>query len=163
MARAGGRQQRTDQNAALLPTIKRCEAELGRLRHRFNTLYDDRLDGTIAKAFYDEKSKIFRDQITEVECKLAAARSAELTPLTTALDVLRLTSNACNAFRVQPEPEQRRLLTMMLKEAQRKDGQVADDAALEPFVLLRRSNQVKTNGINGKGGPKRDFEIWLLR
>jgi hypothetical protein len=93
---------------------------LGRLRHRLNVLYEDRLDGRITKALYDEKSKTTQEQVATVERKLVEARSSELPPLTTALDVLRLTSNACNAFRVQPEPEQRKLLTMM-QEAQWKD------------------------------------------
>jgi site-specific DNA recombinase len=150
------------QHAARAAAIKRCEAELGRLRHRLNILYEDRLDGTIAKTFYDEKSKTIQVQIDEVERKLSSARSAELSPLTTALDVLRLTSNACHAFRLQPEPEQRKLLTLMLKDAQWKDGGL-QTTLLEPFELLRRSNRGNTNEINGNGGPKRDFEIWLLR
>jgi hypothetical protein len=110
------------QQAARATTIKRCEAELARLQHRLDTLYEDRLDGRIPKTVYDEKSRTISEQIAEVERKLTAARSAELPPLTTALDILRLTSNACHAFRAQPEPEQRKLLTMMLKEAQWKEN-----------------------------------------
>jgi DNA invertase Pin-like site-specific DNA recombinase len=150
------------QQAARAATIKRWEAELGRLQHRLNTLYEDRLDGRITKTFYDEKSKAIQEQVAEVERKLTATRTAELPPLTTALDILRLTSNACHAFREQPEPEQRKLLTMMIKEAEWRDGRLRT-TLLEPFELLRRSNQVSANGINGNGGPQRDFEIWLLR
>jgi hypothetical protein len=91
---------------------------------------------------------------------LWATRTAELPPLTTALDILRLTSNACHAFRAQPEPEQRKLLTMMLKEAQWKDRRL-HTTLREPFELLRRSNQVNSNGINGKGGARKAFDIWL--
>ena len=125
-------------------------------------LYEDRLDGRITKTFYDEKSRTNSEQITEVERKLTAIRTAELPPLTTALDILRLTSNACHAFRAQPEPEQRKLLTMMLKEAQWKEGRL-HTTLLEPFELLRRSNHASSNGINGKGGSGAGFEIWLLR
>ena len=74
--------------------------------------------------------------------------------------ILRLTSNACHAFRVQTEPEQRKLLTMMVQEAQWKDGRLQ---LLEPFELLRRSNRANTKGINGNGGPEKAFEIWLPR
>jgi hypothetical protein len=112
------------QEAARASVIKRSEGELARLRHRFDTLYEDRLDGRITKTFYDEKSRTISEQIGEVERRLASAKSAELPPLTSALDIVRLTSNACNAFRAQPEPEQRKLLTMMLKEAQWKDGRL---------------------------------------
>ena len=150
------------QHAARAATIKRCEAELGRLRHRLNVLYEDRLDERITKTFYDEKSNTVEQQIADVEHKLAAARSAELPLLTSAVDIIRLTSNACHAFREQPEPEQRKLLTMVLKEAQWKDGTL-HTTLLEPFELLRRSNQANTNGINGNGGPETPFAIWLLR
>jgi DNA invertase Pin-like site-specific DNA recombinase len=150
------------QQAAQATAIKRYEGDLARLRHRLNVLYEDRLDGRIAKTFYDEKSKATQDHIAETERKLSAARSADLPPLTAGLDILRLTSNACHAFRAQPEPEQRKLLTMMLKEAQWKDGRL-QTTLLEPFELLRRSNQAKVNGINGKGGAESSFEIWLLR
>jgi DNA invertase Pin-like site-specific DNA recombinase len=150
------------QEAARASATKRSEAELARLRHRLDTLYEDRLDGRITKTFYDEKSRTISGQMAEVERKLAAAESAELPPLTSALDIVRLTSNACQAFREQVESEQRKLLTMMLKEAQWKDGRL-HTTLLEPFELLRRSNQSTSNGINGKGGSGARFEIWLLR
>jgi hypothetical protein len=123
-------------------------------------LYEDRLDGRITKAFYDEKSTTIQEQLAEVERKVTALRAAELPPLITALDILRSTSNACHAFRAQPEPEQRKLLTMMLKEAQWKEGRL-HTTLLEPFELLRRSNHASSNGINGKGGAGAAFEIWL--
>jgi DNA invertase Pin-like site-specific DNA recombinase len=150
------------QQAARATTIKRHEAELARLQYRLNTLYEDRLDGRITKTFYDEKSRTISGQIAEVERKLTAIRAAELPPLTTALDILRLTSRACHAFRAQPEAEQRKLLTMMLKEAQWKEGRL-HTTLLEPFELLRCSNHASSNGINGKGGAGTVFEIWLLR
>jgi site-specific DNA recombinase len=150
------------QHAARSATIKRYEAEVGRLRHRLDTLYEDRLDGRITKTVYDEKSKTFQEQIEEAQRKIAEARSAELPPLTTAVDMLRLTSNACHLFRAQAETEQRKLLTMMVKGAQWKDGRL-HTTLLEPFELLRRSNRGTGNEINGNGGPKRDFKIWLPR
>jgi DNA invertase Pin-like site-specific DNA recombinase len=150
------------QHAARAATMKRCEAELARLRHRLNMLYEDRLDGSITKSFYDEKSKTIQTQIADAERRLTEVRNAELPPLTTGLDLLQLTSNACHAFREQTEPEQRKLLTMMIKEAEWKDGAL-HTTLLEPFELLRCSNRTNANGINGNGGPKRDFEIWLLR
>jgi DNA invertase Pin-like site-specific DNA recombinase len=143
-------------------TIKRREAELARLRHRLNTLYEDRLDGRITGTFYDEKSQIIQSQITDTVRELGEIRNAQLPPLTTGLDILRLTSNACHTFRAQTQSEQRKLLTMMIKGAKWKDGTL-HTTLLEPFELLRRSNHASANGINGKGGPERVFEIWLLR
>lgn len=83
-------------------------------------------------------------------------------PLTTALDLARLTSNACNAFREQNEEEQRTLLTTILKAATWKDTSLAT-TLLEPFELLRRSNQLSTTTHNGNDCGGRDLEVLLSR
>lgn len=132
------------------------------MRHRLNTLYEDRLDGRITKTVYDEKTRTMEEQIAELERKLIATRTAELPALISAVDIIRLTSNACHAFRAQPEPEQRKLLTMVLKEAAWKDGRL-HATLLEPFELLRRSNRDNGNEISGNRGAGRPFEIWLPR
>jgi hypothetical protein len=81
-------------------------------------------------------------------------------PLTTALDIARLTSNACTAFRDQNEAEQRQLLTTVLKEATWKDGGLRT-TLLEPFETLRRSNRATPTNIKGNGGSGQRFEDWL--
>ena len=82
-------------------------------------------------------------------------------PLTTALDIARMTSNACNQFREQNETEQRRLLTMILKEATWQDGG-SSTTLLEPFEQLRRSNQLSQTKITGNNGSGHELKIWLL-
>ena len=150
------------QTGARDATIKRLDAEKAKLQHRLSTLYDDRLDGTITKTTYDEKARTLNAQQEEVERKLTAARETAQVPLTTALDLMRLTSTACTTFRDQNEAAQRELLTTVLKEATWKDGTLRT-TLLEPFEQLRRSNSVSANGINGNGGSGRCFEDWLLR
>jgi hypothetical protein len=120
-------------------TVKRHEAEVRCLRDRLNTLYEDRLDGTITKAFYEAKSATIQAQITDLQTKIISNRDTDLPPLTTALDIAQQTSNAC-------------------KEATWKDAQLRT-TLLEPFELLRRSNQASTNGINGNDGSTPDFGI----
>ena len=84
------------------------------------------------------------------------------TPLTTALDIARMTSNACNAFREQNDEAQRQLLTTLLKEATWQDGGLRT-TLLEPFEQLRRSNQRSTTNNNGNNESGRDLTIWLPR
>jgi site-specific DNA recombinase len=128
------------QHAARAAAIKRCEAGLRRLQHRLNTLYGDRLHERITKTFYDEKSQTIQEQIAELERKLTATNSGRH----------RLLNAQClPCVPARPEPAQRKLLTMMLKDAQWKDG-VLHTTLLEPFELLRCSNRANTNGINGK-------------
>lgn len=75
------------------------------------------------------------------------------------MDVLRLTSQVCDAFRNQSGLEQRKLLTMLAKEANWKGGELQMKLQ-EPFEQLRLSNHKKLNGMNGIEGG---FEEWLLR
>ena len=49
---------------------------------------------------------------------------------------------------------------MVLKEATWKDGTLRT-TLLEPFAQLQRSNRLTQTNINGNGGSRRDFEIWL--
>jgi hypothetical protein len=58
---------------------------------------------------------------TRITETLTAGRLSA-SPSTTALDIARLTSNAFNLFPEQNEKEQRRLLTMILKQATWQDG-----------------------------------------
>lgn len=154
----------TDQNeqGARDATIKRLDAERSRLHHRQSTLYDDRLDGKITNTLWEEKSTQLQAQADEIGHKLSQARETAIVPLTTALDLARLTSNACNAFREQNEEEQRKLLVSILKEATWQDGGLRT-TLLEPFQQLRRSNQLTHTEEGGSGGSGRDMKIWLPR
>ena len=118
------------EHAARAAAIKQCEGELGRLRHRLNVLYEDRLDGTITKTFYDEKSKSIQAQIAEVENKLVAVRNAELPPLTTAARrPWRLTSNATMRSTFNKPKQSHDSSCMMVKEAEWKDNEACETRA----------------------------------
>ena len=141
----------TTERGARDATIKRLEQERTRVQHRLSTLYEDRLDQTITKAVYEDKARTLQAQLDEIDRKLAKARDTAQVPLTTALDLARLTSDACNAFRDQNEEEQRKLLTTVLKEATWQDGGLRT-TLLEPFEQLRRSNQLIRTRANGNDG-----------
>lgn len=142
-------------------TRERFQNELNRYQARLDRLYEDRLDGTINKAAYDQKAQVIRDQQTAAQAKMTALTEPAV-PLGKALDVLRLTSTACQAFLDQPPAEQRKLVRMTIRTATWQDGELRT-TLLEPFELLRRSNQSNTNGNNGIGGNGLDFRNWLLR
>ena len=155
---------KNDQNeqGARETTRKRLEAEQARIQHRLSTLYEDRLDGTITKEQYETKAASLKTQREELQNKLEKAQEQGRQPLTTALDLTRLTSNACNQFREQNETEQRKLLTTILKKANWQNGKL-HTTLLEPFEQLQRSNQLSNTKINKEGEKGRDIEIWLPR
>jgi hypothetical protein len=58
--------------------VKQLKAEYARLQTRIETMYLDRLDGRIPAAFFDEKSKEWRDQQRRIETRMAQLASCEL-------------------------------------------------------------------------------------
>jgi len=92
--------------------------------------------------------------------QLNELQAATLPARTTAVEIARLTSRACSAFRTQEESEQRKLLSIVLKGASWKD-QKLQTALFEPFELVRRSNHTNGNQINRLPVQKGDFQNWL--
>lgn len=76
--------------------------------------------------------------------------------------MLRLTSRASELFLVQPPPEQRRLLQLVVEKAAWHHGGLRT-TLFEPFEILRRSNQESVRKENENAGSERSLEVWLLR
>ena len=141
---------------------ERLERERERLQRQLRTLYDDRLDGTITKEAYTQKASDLERQLAGIEQQVAALKTSAPVSLLRALDIARLTSNACQAFREQNETEQRKLLATLLKHATWQDGHLAAQM-LEPFESLRRSNQLTQTNNKENNSQRGDLKIWLLR
>ena len=131
----------TDQTEAKAraTAIKTQKAEIDRLVHKLNTLYDDRFDGRITGTHYDQKAAQIESQQAELRRNIAELESCTLPPLTTAVELARLTSQACTAFRQQTGEEQRKLIALVMKEASWQDKKLSA-TLFEPFSLVRRSN-----------------------
>jgi hypothetical protein len=69
-------------------------------------LFDDRLEGRITGAFYDQKAAQIESQQTKPHRATVELDSATLPPLTNAVALARLTRHADTVFRDQQEPEQ---------------------------------------------------------
>lgn len=110
-------------------------------------LFDDRLEGRITGAFYDQKAAQIESQQTKPHRATVELDSATLPPLTNAVALARLTRHADTVFRDQQEPEQRKLLAMVLKNSSWKDGQLQANL-FEPFERVRCSNRTTGNRFN---------------
>jgi len=140
--------------------IKAQKAEIDRLVHKRNTLYDDRLDGRITGTYYDQKAAQIESQQAELRRNIAELESCPLPPLTTAVELARLTSQACAAFRQQTGEEQRKLITLVMKEASWQEKKLSA-TLFEPFSLVRRANKVKARNFNDLEARKESLENWL--
>ncbi len=139
---------------------KSKESELSRLTYKLQILYDDRLEGRLPVDLYDQKASSIDAQRREARRQLSEMETATKPALTTVLELARLTSTACMAFRDQPDGEKRRLLSVVVKDAIWM-GNRLQAKLLEPFEQLRRSNFDSINRINMLPSAPNAFENWL--
>ena len=139
--------------------LRRAQTELERLQNRLETLYDDRLDGRIEAAIYDQKAGEIRGQQNEIRKRLHEGQTAALPPARQAVDLLALTSQMAELFVEQPAAEQAKLLRLVVESASWKGGELRM-CLREPFSKLRLSNSATPtkdkvlNTVNNKS------DIW---
>ncbi len=75
--------------------LKQLKAEHARLQERIETMYIDRLDGRITAAFFDQKSKVWRDQLKQIEVRMAELATTGLRSSTEAVQTMKSVSEAC--------------------------------------------------------------------
>ena len=147
------------ERAAMEQATRRAQADLERLEARLAVLYEDRLDGRIAPEFFDQKAAEVREQQERLRHQLAEYREAQLAPAREALDLMGLTSRACELFLEQPSVEQRKLVGLITQKATWQDGELRMQFR-EPFEQLRLSNSATQTNESPVGGGGALFEIW---
>ncbi len=107
------------------------------------------LDGAITKTRFDEKVHTSKHN-KKRSIASSPSTGSRRGPLTTALDIARMTSNACPSFHDQNETEQRKLL----QQATWNDGGCVQDCS-NPFRRLRRSSQLSriSHSLGRHDGP----------
>ncbi len=152
---------RTEQGARE-KTVERLQKQCDQVKNRIETMYMDKLDGRITEEFYDERAAAWKREQESLRRKIQDIQRAAPAPVDQAVDMLRLTSRACQLFLQQPANEQRRLLQTLIKDAAWKDGALRT-TLFEPFDILRHSNSESRRKEKEKGGSLTDIGIWLLR
>ena len=139
--------------------MRRQQMELERLQTRRDVLYEDRLDGRIDTATYDQKASAIREPEEQVRQKIRTAEAMMLPPTSEAVDLMRLTSRAADLFVEQVGAEQRRLLHIVLKEASWMGGELRMSLR-EPFEELRLSNSRSDRNQEYFDPRGSTFDIW---
>jgi len=152
---------RTEQ-AARAQTIKRLQGDYERINTRIETMYLDKLDGRITGEFHDQRSAAWRDEQNALLRRIQDIQKATPAPVDEAINLMELTSRACELFTHQPAAEQRRLLQVVVEKSTWQDGRMRT-TLFEPFEILRHSNQESSRKEREIAGSGKDSEIWLLR
>ena len=131
--------------------VRRHQMELERLQARMDVRYDDRLDGRIDTATYDQKAGAICEQQDQARQKIRTAEAMLLPAASETVDQTAVTGRAADLFVEQVGAEQRKLLHLVLKDASWKEGELRMSLR-EPFEELRLSN-------SGSDRNSTDFDL----
>jgi len=129
------------QQEARSQLLRRQHAELERLRNRQKVMYNDRLDGRIDVATYDEGAKEIRVHEQQIQQSIQAAQLQVEAAIEQRISLEALTCRMAELFLHQSAAEQRKLLHVVLNEAAWKQGELLVSFR-EPFEMLRRKRAV---------------------
>jgi site-specific DNA recombinase len=146
------------EQAARENSERRLQADLDRLQTRLDILYDDRLDGRIEAAKYDQKAIEIREDQQRIRSKMSQCRGA-LPPAREAVDLMALFSKGADLFEAQSACEQRQLLRVVLGDAVWQGGELRLSFR-SPFEELRLSNSASITNNRHLGEPLALFDIW---
>ena len=136
------------------------QRQYDKLQHRLDTMYDDKLDGTIDQEFYDRKSSAWEKEQDDIMCKIANHQAANRTYLDEGVKLLELAQRAVILYEKQTEQEKRRIINFVCSNSTWKDGRL-QPSYRQPFDMLSEINvsYQKEKAIFPK--KKGLFEFWL--
>lgn len=141
-------------------TLSRLHDEYKRLENRLDSMYVDKLDGKISEAFFEEKSKAWREEQKKILAKMDTLQNASQSYIEEGIQLLELAQNAGFLFMKQSAHEKRRLLNMMVSNCIWKDG-VLNVNYKQPFDMLGEfiADLGEQKGQKGEDMP--EIEKWL--
>ena len=149
-----------DEQAARDRQTKSLKAQHRRIEAKLQALYEDRLDGRITPAFYDQKASDLHAQALDLSRRIDEIRLSAPAPAQDAINLIDLTSRAADLFLVQPIEEKQAFLRLVLKSACWKDGRLRTEFE-DPFENLRRSNRLSRTKKEEIPVRTSETEIWL--
>jgi DNA invertase Pin-like site-specific DNA recombinase len=159
LERAVGESDKTEAGARE-QALKQLKAERDRLQQRIETMYLDRLDGRISAAFFDEKSKEWRERQKQIEAQMAHLATTELRSATEAVQIIRSVSDACGSFQEHQQQRKRAIVSALMEKSTWK-ARKFEWVLKTPFQILAHSNSVSQSKERQKLGSGREIEIWL--
>ncbi|MDQ6891130.1 MAG: recombinase family protein [Acidobacteriota bacterium] len=118
-------------------TLRRLAADVERLQVRIDAMYVDKLDGTIATVFFEEKAREWRAEQARLQRKITCLEQEGAVSASDTLSVLDLAQRAATLFPKQTPTERREILTLVIRQAAWKGRQLTVDFQ-PPFAALRR-------------------------
>lgn len=102
-------------------TRKALENEKKRLEKNMDALYEDKLDGTITKEYYEKKVKEWEERIADLDGKIAKYAKANLNYYKIGSSILELANRAQILYKQALPEERQELLAFLLSNSTIKD------------------------------------------
>jgi site-specific DNA recombinase len=156
------RQSHQDERRFHDQAISRLQAEYVQLQHRLDTMYIDKLDGTITSAYYDRRSAEFRADQVRIQTALTDHQSANQSYLDLGIQLVELASQAADLFERQPSDARRDLLKFVVSNCTWQEGRLAVSYR-PPFDLILETAEATARndrGDPGDGPSEGQIEIW---
>jgi site-specific DNA recombinase len=115
--------------------IQQLQAEQHKLRSRKSKLYDQYLDESITKEFYEEKLKQYDSEIGRIQSKLDSVQQVDKDFYVTTGYLIQLAKHSAELFKRSDHEERRLLINTVLLNV-KWDGKKLSYAYQEPFNLL---------------------------
>lgn len=136
--------------------------EYARLQRRLDSAYEDRLDGRIDVATFDQKAAAWRAEQDRIQRSLDDHRAADRAYVESGVRLLELASRAHELFVKQVPSEKRRLLNFLVSNSTWKDGALTVTFR-QPFDLLMDTNISFRRDVAAVGPEKAKTNKWPAR
>jgi len=151
-----------DQKKSRDDAVSRLQAEQTRLQTRLDKLYEDRVDGFIEPAFFERKTREWREAQARIAKQITNYENANYNYFEDGVRLLELSKKAYFLFKKQNPHEKRRLLNFVCSNSTWKDRSLTATFR-QPFDSIAVSN-IAWKRQKAAGGDSSDLRpIWLRR
>lgn len=140
--------------------VQRLQAEAERLQKRIESMYIDKLDGTIDDGFYDRMQAQWREERTRCLKDIERHHRADDSYIDSGVALLRLAKDAHRIFEAKGPDEKRTLLNLVLSNCSWANGELLTEFR-QPFDLLKETNLGPDTKNPAEGPDSSQNRRWL--
>jgi hypothetical protein len=154
------RQSHGDEKRFHEEAILRLRHEYDQFQRRIEAMYEDKLDGRVTAAFFDQKAQEWRAEQDRLLEAMQEHQNAEQSYLTDGVQLLELSRRAHELFLKQPASSKRQLLDFVLWNSTWKDGQFTANLR-KPFDAIAVATAADAAKTAAEGSSSDRVENWL--
>lgn len=140
-------------------SVAELNKQLAQIKRWKNKVYEDRLEGTLAKDFWVQKMNELQFEEARIISEIEAHKTADTRYMVQGTCTLELTQRADNLWESLPASEKREMLQILLSNSYLKDS-VVTAAYRQPFDLLVEMGAAWVQKKPGPDLSEPDLQMW---